>query len=96
MPGITPLLEITYGKPKIPAPTIVPTSVESAKRKLLFMCSHEESNLDFSLRRAALYPLSYGNSFLIELFDLLLLFFNVSNGAPDSPFFSSNMLSKTH
>ena len=31
------------------------------------MCPHEESNLDFSLRRAALGPLSYGDKILFHL-----------------------------
>ena len=30
MPGIKPTFENAYGKPKIPAPTIVPTKIDVA------------------------------------------------------------------
>lgn len=38
------------------------------------MCPHEESNLDFNLRRVALYPLSYGDDYLYKVSQIPFIF----------------------
>ena len=52
----------------------MPKTSERGVEKFIW-CPHEESNLDFSLRRAALYPLSYG--------DVRFLYHKIANIAID-------------
>lgn len=42
-------------------PVLLPSEGSIVSSPAHFLCPHEESNLGFSLRRAALYPLSYGD-----------------------------------